>query len=254
VRTLLAVSVALLVAHSASAAQYWYYCDASQTYYPYATTCKTPWRAVPTDAAAPRQGQLAQDRKPGQSREEVARPARLGALIECMDKVQRPLLFRGRETERSIAIGTAVNSCGAAAPQGVSKNDVTETAAGNLDRLLQGRSEAARQGSEPVGTRPLPAIENSPEALCDAPVVEGRQGNNYGILRSCTDAEFEKLRDQMRRIWILTPDWIQAECQTNSTFPTLFTCVQDWTAEWLVTHPDSETPWVRPDLGEVRRR
>ena len=25
----------------------WYYCDASQTYYPYVTECRTPWRPVP---------------------------------------------------------------------------------------------------------------------------------------------------------------------------------------------------------------
>jgi hypothetical protein len=85
-------------------------------------------------------------------------------------------------------------------------------------------------------------------------VVEGSQGSNFGLLRSCTDSEFEKLREQMQRIWTLTPDWIQVQCQTNSTFPTLFACVQDWTAEWLASHPDAQTPWVRPDLGEVPNR
>ncbi len=27
--------------------QYWYYCDASKTYYPYVATCDAGWRAVP---------------------------------------------------------------------------------------------------------------------------------------------------------------------------------------------------------------
>ena len=253
-RTFLALAVALLAAHPASAAQYWYYCDESQTYYPYVTTCKTPWRAVQTDLEAPRQRQFAQERKPGQTKQEAERQARLGTLIECMDKIQRPLLFRGRATERSVAITLAVDSCGRAAPEGVSKKDVTETAAANLDRLLHGRGEAAQLGSEPVGTRPMPAIQNSPEALCDAPVAEQRQGTQNDLLRSCTDQEFERLREQMRRIWVLTPDWIQAECQTNFTFPNLFTCVQDWTGEWLAAHPDARTPWVRTDLGDAPSR
>jgi hypothetical protein len=175
-------------------------------------------------------------------------------LIECVDKVQRPLLLRGRETERSAAVKAAVEACGFAAQNGVSKKDVTETGASNLDRLLQDRSEAAHRSSEPDGTRPLPPIQNSPEALCDAPALDQQQGARNDLLRSCTDEEFEKLREQMRRIWVLTPDWIQAECQTNVTFPNLFSCIQDWTAEWLATHPGAETPWIRPDLGDVPRR
>jgi hypothetical protein len=254
VRTFLAVAVALLAAPPASAAQYWYYCEESQTYYPYVTTCKTPWQAVLTDPEVPGQRQFAQERKPGQTKQEAERQARLSTLIECIDKVQRPLLFRGRETERSVVITAAVDSCGRAAPEGVSKKDVAETAASNVDRLRQRQRAAAFLDTEPVGTHPMPAIQNSPEALCDAPVAGQRQDARNDLLRSCTDQEFEKLREQMRRIWVLTPDWIQAECQTNFTFPNLFTCVQDWTAEWLAAHPAARTPWVRPDLGDVPSR
>jgi len=31
----------------APAAQYWYYCDASKTYYPYVASCSSGWRQVP---------------------------------------------------------------------------------------------------------------------------------------------------------------------------------------------------------------
>ena len=44
-----AVSVAgLLMVDAARAqpAQYWYYCDATHTYYPYVSTCSAPWREV----------------------------------------------------------------------------------------------------------------------------------------------------------------------------------------------------------------
>lgn len=34
-------------APSQTAAQMWHYCDATQMYYPYVTTCSTGWRAVP---------------------------------------------------------------------------------------------------------------------------------------------------------------------------------------------------------------
>jgi hypothetical protein len=185
---------------------------------------------------------------------EAERQARLGALIECMDKVQRPLLFRGRETEHSTIVNAAVASCGRAVPEGVAKKDVAETATSNLDRLLRGQREAAHLGSEPIGTRAMPEIENSPDALCDAPAVPGQQGAVNNLMRSCTDAEFEKLRKQMQEIWVLTPDWIQTQCQTNSTFPNLFSCVQEWTAEWLTTHPDATTPWIWPDLGDLPKR
>ncbi len=37
-----------------AAAQYWHFCDASQTYYPYVATCEGGWRAVPaTPPGAP---------------------------------------------------------------------------------------------------------------------------------------------------------------------------------------------------------
>jgi hypothetical protein len=193
----------------------------------------------------PGQIRLAQERKPGQSRQEAEKQARQRALIECVDKAQRPLILHARETARFAPLDAAVKACSATAPAGVSQKDVAETAATNLDRLLRIHAEAAELGSETVGTLPMPEIENSPEALCDAPA---------GLLRSCTDQEFEKLRQQMSRMWMLTPDWIQIQCQANSTFPTLFTCVQDWTLEWLATHPDARTPWVRPDLGDVPKR
>ena len=31
--------------------QYWYYCDASKTYYPYVSSCASGWRQVPTTPA-----------------------------------------------------------------------------------------------------------------------------------------------------------------------------------------------------------
>jgi hypothetical protein len=185
---------------------------------------------------------------------EAERQARLGTLIECMDKVQRPLLFRGRQTEHSTIVNAAVARCGRVVPDGVSKKDVAATAASNLDRLLRAQREAAHLGAEPVGTHAMPEIENSPDALCDAPVVPGKPGALNDLMRSCTDTEFEKLRKQMEEIWVRTPDWIQVQCQTNFTFPNLFACVQEWTAEWLTTHRDATTSWIRPDLGDLPTR
>jgi hypothetical protein len=47
------------VAPAVPATQYWYYCDASRRYYPYAATCAGGWKQVPampadTPAAAPK--------------------------------------------------------------------------------------------------------------------------------------------------------------------------------------------------------
>lgn len=36
---------------AAPAPQYWYYCDASRTYYPYVATCRGGWRQVPATPA-----------------------------------------------------------------------------------------------------------------------------------------------------------------------------------------------------------
>jgi len=217
-RTVLLVTVALLGAHLLSPAQ-----------------------ADPAPGAT----RLAQDRKPGQSRQEIEKQARRRALIECLDKAQRPLILRDNATAGSGPFDAAVNSCSATAPPGVNREEVVQAAASNLDRLRRMLAQAGQLGSEASGTLPMPEIENSPEALCDAA---------GGLLRSCTDQEFETLRQQMNRMWTLTPDWIQSQCVANSTFPTLFTCVQDWTVVWLAAHPTSETPWVRPDAGDVPKR
>jgi hypothetical protein len=57
----LAPIVGLLIVDSsrAQAAQYWYYCDPTHTYYPYVNTCSVPWREVLATASPPAQSEPA---------------------------------------------------------------------------------------------------------------------------------------------------------------------------------------------------
>jgi hypothetical protein len=92
-------------------------------------------------------------------------------------------------------------------------------------------SEADNKG----GSLPLPAIENSPDTLCEAQ-------------RQCNAEEFSAKLAVFQKRWAVMPDWLQQKCAASLTLPALDQCVSSETTAWSNTNPDKETPWMAPEL------
>src|ERR1700674_1997777 len=84
----------------------------------------------------------------------------------------------------------------ARAPEGVSKKEVTQRAVSNLDRLLQGQRETAHLRSEPAGTHPMPAIQNSPATLCGAPVAQEHPLRSLALMPGSRVREVARADDE----------------------------------------------------------
>jgi hypothetical protein len=97
-------------------------------------------------------------------------------------------------------------------------------------------SAAASSGrADPaVSGIPLPEIHDSADTHCD-------------YQTECTDAQFSDLRDALQRQWRLTPEWLRAECASNSTYPTVEHCILSQTVDWLKSNPYAQAPWVNPN-------
>jgi len=96
------------------------------------------------------------------------------------------------------------------------------------------KPQAANQ-PRAAGTIPLPAIHNSPDTLC-APQQQ------------CSDEDFAQWVALLQKRWAMMPDALRKNCQANSTLPAIEKCITSETAAWAKANPNSQTPWMNPDL------
>ena len=80
-------------------AEYWYFCDDSQTYYPYVTTCRTPWRPVQIDPDALRREQLEKQRKAAEEKRKAEEAARQAQQEEAKREAERAAAKRQAEQQ-----------------------------------------------------------------------------------------------------------------------------------------------------------
>ncbi len=81
------------------------------------------------------------------------------------------------------------------------------------------------------GGVPFPALQNSPDTLCEAN-------------RPCNDQEFADGVASNKQRWAMMPPALQRKCASSKTLPGLDECIVTNTPAWAKANPGAQTPWV----------
>jgi hypothetical protein len=106
---------------------------------------------------------------------------------------------------------------------------------------------------------PFPPIHNSPDIHCDffvlhpnAPIENETERQSYYESHLCTDEEFAKVLGTLQRQWSGVPEWLRTNCVSNSTAPSVETCILRETIIWLNTNRNGQAPWVEQVSTRLR--
>lgn len=87
---------------------------------------------------------------------------------------------------------------------------------------------------------PFPTRPNTEDLKC----VAGRQ---------CTESEFVRAVDYLRRQWALMPESLRKQCEMEPTYAVMQRCIASGTVAYLNEDLTREAPWVNPDAPKVRK-